>query len=160
MVQRFERSGNAKMIILVISDFDPDGEEICMSHIRSIRDDFGIENVMAKKVALTHEQVKEFGLTNYVQAKKPKGKKGEDPDPEAQNKYNRFVEKAGNDHAFELEAIPPATRARLLDEAIRSVMDIDAFNAEVEAEKQEAAKLQGLRVAIAPMLMDALRDFA
>jgi hypothetical protein len=158
MVQRFKASGKANLIILVISDFDPDGEEICMSHTRSIRDDFGVENVLAKKVCLTHEQVKRFGLKNWVPAKKPKGKKGEEADSEAQNKYNRFVAKYGNDHAYELEAIPPATRAQLLDEAIRSVMDIDAFNAEVEAEKREAAKLQGLRESVGPMLAEAIDD--
>jgi hypothetical protein len=37
-------------------------------------------------------------------------------------------------------------------------MDIDAFNAELEAETREEAKLQGWREAIGPMLAEALED--
>jgi hypothetical protein len=158
MVERFRASGKSKLIILIISDFDPDGEEICMSFARSIRDDFGLDDVQAMKVCLTLEQTKQFKLENWVQAKKPRAKKDGSTDTEAQNKYNRFVLKAGNDHAFELEALPPAVRANLLDEAIRSVIDIEAFNHELEAEARDAAKLKGLREAVKPLLTKALNE--
>jgi hypothetical protein len=42
LVQRFRASGKEKLIPLVLSDFDPSGEEIAHSFVRSLRDDFGI----------------------------------------------------------------------------------------------------------------------
>lgn len=53
----------------MVSDFDPDGEEIAHSFARSMRDDFGIQKVHAVKVALTGEQVHEFGLPRLMVAK-------------------------------------------------------------------------------------------
>lgn len=58
--------------------------------------------------------------------------------------FAKFVEKYGRD-VYELEAVPPQTLQQWLQEAIDSVMDLDAFNAELEAEKRDAARLQDLR---------------
>jgi hypothetical protein len=70
MAQRFLSSGKAKLVILVLSDFDPDGEGIAESFGRSMRDDFGIEGVVAIKAALTHDQVGELGLQPEMEAKR------------------------------------------------------------------------------------------
>jgi len=58
------------------------------------------------------------------------------------------------EHVFELEAIPPATLQRYLEEAIDAVIDVDLFNAEVDREKQDAAYLQGIRRRAHAMLGD------
>ena len=47
MVNRFEQSGKESLILLILSDFDPDGEEIAASFPRSLRDDFGLSHVTA-----------------------------------------------------------------------------------------------------------------
>ncbi len=47
MVQRFTQSGKALLVLLILSDFDPDGEEIAKSFPRSLRDDFGLSDVIA-----------------------------------------------------------------------------------------------------------------
>ena len=41
--------------------------------------------------------------------------------------------------------------------AIDEVLDIDAFNQEVDREKKDAAKLEKLRRVVKPLLIDALR---
>ena len=62
IAQRFKASGKDKLILLGVSDFDPDGDEIGHSLARSLRDDFGIANIEPIKVALTAEQVSALKL--------------------------------------------------------------------------------------------------
>lgn len=142
LAERYQKSGREKLILLVLSDFDPDGEEICHSFARSLRDDFGIRQVQAIKVALTQEQVQQFRLPANMEAKKGSAN------------YQKFAAKYG-DQVFELEALPPAELQRLLREAIDSVLDIDAFNGEIDAEKQDAAFLDTARRRVLPLLSEA-----
>jgi hypothetical protein len=127
-------SGKQRLVILVISDFDPDGDEIAHSLARSLRDDFGIANIDAVKVALRAEQVAELDLPpSMIGAKRTSAN------------YTRFVEQYGSDEVYELEALSPQTLQELLDEAIGSVLDVEAFNAEVTSEKHDAIHLGAVR---------------
>jgi ParB/RepB/Spo0J family partition protein len=141
LVERFSRSGKEKLVLLMLSDFDPDGEEIGHSFARSLRDDFWIKEsqIQAIKVGLTRTQVDELGLPPNMLAK-----------PSSSN-YNRFLGQHGR-HAYELEAVDPGTLQQMLERAIQSVIDHDAFNAEIEAEKADAAFLETQRAAILTML--------
>jgi len=132
MAQRFRKSGKQNLILLVLSDFDPDGEEIAHSFGRSMRDDFGIENIKPIKVALTSEQVRDLNLPPQLAAKK------------TSSNYSKFSEKYG-DQVFELEAVEPAVLQNILRESILGVIDIQAFNAEIDREKRDAAFLDGVR---------------
>jgi hypothetical protein len=69
MAQRYRKSGKGKLLLLILSDFDPDGEEIAHSLARSLRDDFDIPEVEPIKVALTAAHVREFNLPPMLQAK-------------------------------------------------------------------------------------------
>jgi hypothetical protein len=117
---------------LCLSDFDPDGEEISNSFARTIRDDYGIRDIIPIKVALTGEQVRELALPPKLKAK------------ETSSNYDRFVNEHG-DHAYELEAVDPETLERILTEAVDSVIDIDLFNAEIDRDQEDAAKLDAIR---------------
>jgi hypothetical protein len=141
MAQRFRRSGKQKLILLALSDFDPEGEDIAHSFARSLRDDFGIVGVEAIKVALTAEQVADMGLPPIMKAKKDS------------SRYQGFVDRYGDD-VFELEAIPPDRLQSILSNAIDAVIDVKAFNAEVDAEKRDAAHLDGVRRHVHDMLRD------
>lgn len=132
IARRFERSGKDRLLLLIATDFDPDGEEIAHSLARSLRDDFGIECIEAVKVALTAEQVEAFNLPPRLKAK------------QTSSRYKRFADSHGDD-VFELEAIPPAELQRLFREAIDNVMDVEAFNAELDAERKDAAFLDEAR---------------
>ena len=131
MHQRFVASGKEKLVLLVLSDFDSEGEDIPHSFARSMRDDFGIDDVMAVKVALTHEQVRLAGL-------QPNRLK------EGSSRAKRFRELYGED-TYELEAVPPAALQQYLHDAIVNVIDIDLYNAEVEEEEKDAAHLEAVR---------------
>jgi hypothetical protein len=91
MARRFFRSGKQRFILLVVSDFDPDGEEIAHSLARSLRDDFSVRRIEPVKVALTADQVEQFALASDAEAKRTSAN------------YQKFVQRHGKD-VFELEA--------------------------------------------------------
>jgi hypothetical protein len=139
MALRFRKSGKERLVLLAMSDFDPDGEDIAHSFARSMRDDFGIKKIEPMKVALTSRQVRDLKLPPRLKAK------------EGSSGYESFVEKYGDD-VFELEAVPPDQLQAILRDAIDAVLDVAAFNAEVEAEKRDAAYLEGVRKTVHEML--------
>ena len=146
MAQRFRRSGKDRLIVLILSDFDPDGEAIAESFARSMRDDFAIEELVPIKVALTAEQVTTLGLRPEMQAKK------------SSQQYGKFARQHGT-NVFELEAVPPDVLQRLLAEAIGAVLDVETWNGDVEAEREDAVFLEQARqracLALADMKDDA-----
>jgi hypothetical protein len=68
MKNRYETSGKEKLIIILVSDFDPSGEWIATSFARSMRDDFGLD-IHPFKAALTYEQVTTINLPPSVEIK-------------------------------------------------------------------------------------------
>ncbi len=133
MARRYEKSGKEKLVLLIVSDFDPDGENIAHSFARSMRDDFGIDNIHPIKVALTADQIDQYDLPIGGKAK-----------PRAST-YKAFCARYGDDVVFELEALAPADLQTILRQAIESVIDIEAYNQEVERERQDAAQLEVVR---------------
>ena len=131
MLQRFRKSGKERMVLIVVSDFDPEGESICESFARSMRDDFGVD-ISCVKAALTYQQTQELELPPALQAK------------DTSSRYAGFVEKYGDD-VYELEALPPEQLQELVDEAVRSVIDVDLFNAEQEKERTDSQWLDVTR---------------
>ncbi len=131
MLQRYLKSGKERMVLVVVSDFDPEGESICESFARSMRDDFGVD-IACIKAALTYQQTQELKLPPALQAK------------DTSSRYAGFVDKYGDD-VYELEALPPEKLQDLVDEAIRSVIDIDLFNAELEKERTDSQWLDVTR---------------
>ena len=99
IAERFKKSGKDKLVLLFVSDFDPEGEDIGHSFARSMRDDFGIDEIHPVKVALTAKQVKHFKLPPIMQAK------------ESSSRHAKFVAKHGHD-VFELEALERVCLAR------------------------------------------------
>jgi len=131
MLQRYRKSGKERMVLIVVSDFDPEGESICESFARSMRDDFGVD-IACVKAALTYQQTRELDLPPALQAK------------ETSSRYAGFVKKYGND-VYELEALPPKQLQDLVDEAVRSVINIDLFNAEQDRERADSQWLDVTR---------------
>jgi ParB-like chromosome segregation protein Spo0J len=134
LVNRFGASGKERLILLTLSDFDPDGEEISHSFARSLRDDFYVDedDITPIKVALTADQVEELQLPPVMSAKA------------SSTNYERFVEEYG-ETVYELEAVPARELQHILQEAIETVLDVEAFNHEIEAEKADATYLKAAR---------------
>ena len=134
MAARYFRSNKETLVLLIVSDFDPDGETIAESFARSMRDDFSIRDIHPVKVALTKDQVLERSLPPSMDAKTTSAN------------YKKFVAKYGTD-AYELEALQPADLQEILREAILSVMDLELFNLEVDREREDAAEIKKRRLA-------------
>lgn len=105
------------------------------SFARSMRDDFFVENIHAIKVALTAEQVERYHLPPNMTAK------------EQSANYKKFVARHGR-QVFEVEALQPAQLQDELRRAIDAVIDVPAFNAELNREKLDAAYLSGVRTTV------------
>ena len=135
MAERYEASGKAKLVVLILSDLDPDGDEIAQSFARSMRDDFDIEKIYPIKVALTWQQITALGLPPSPDRKAKTDSKN----------YKKYVDRYGRDDVWELEALSPQQLQKILDEAIRGVINIDFFNQEMRNEKSECIELNKYR---------------
>lgn len=131
---RWRESRKNKLVVIVMSDHDPDGEMIADSLVGYMRDDFGIPNyrIVPVRAALTADHCKQFDIPADVDAK-----------PTSTN-YQRFVKRHGTG-ACELEAVPPRRLQQMLRDAIESVLDHDAFAAEQEQERADAAEIDTAR---------------
>jgi hypothetical protein len=145
IVERFKRSGKDRLCLLVLGDFDPEGVNIGESLLQSIREDFGVENAQAIRVGLKPEHIERFNIHNNTEAKKDSAR------------YKGFVKRFGK-KVYELEALSPEQLQTILSEAIDSVIDAEAFNAELEAEKSDAAYLQAVREQIYEDALELIDD--
>ena len=122
------------MIILAVSDLDPDGDAIAHSLGQRLRDDFHVGNVEVIKCALTMEQVRSLKLPNKYERAKAKSAN-----------RDRYVRAYQTDFVWELEALDPKVLQRLLTAAIDVVIDRRAFNAEIAQERADAAHNAAMR---------------
>jgi hypothetical protein len=127
IARRYRASGKAGLIVLVLSDFDPEGGDIPNAMAITLRDEFGVSEARIYKVGLRLDQVRALGLQPIMTAK------------ESSSRYDKFVaDQDGRDVVHELEAVNPETLAAMLEDAITKVIDIDLFNREVaQAEADE-----------------------
>lgn len=130
---RFKKSGAEKLILIIVSDFNPDGERIAESFARYLRDDFTLA-IHPINAGLTHAQTQEFNLPF-----------GMDINEKSSVNKKWFQAKYGAASAFEMDALEPGQLQTIVRNVIESVIDTDAFNAEAEFEKEDAAYLEGLR---------------
>jgi hypothetical protein len=130
------------LIILAIADFDPAGIMIARSFCQRVHDYFHIplSKIEARKIALTEDQTVDLPVGGNV---------GDKSDVNAPY----FVEHYGEE-TYEVEALEPEELERLTVEAIESVLDVDAFNAEVEAEKVDWEFLSAKRRTMAKLMLE------
>ncbi|MBA7532115.1 hypothetical protein ES705_24341 [subsurface metagenome] len=113
--------------VLQLTDFDPSGEDM----VRDLEDRltrYGAADFEVKKIALTSDQVSTLALP-------PMPAKTSDP------RYERFAASYGEE-VVELDAIPPDELDRIVTAAITSLIDQDAWNAEIAKARQEKEEAQ------------------
>lgn len=127
---RYLASGKQRLIVIVLSDYDPEGEVIPHVGGRTLRDDLQVpqENLTIIKAGVTREQIAKYGLRPMNFAK------------EASSNWDWFVQRNGGDNTvYELEALNPEDMLMDLDTVIKNVIDIDLFNREVKIEQDQDA---------------------
>jgi hypothetical protein len=132
IAERYRRSGKDRPVLLLVSDPDPADDTIAGSFAESMDRDFGIAKIDAFKVALTIDQVREFGLEPSMEAKK------------SSPTYRAFVERYGITTAYELEAMRPADLQQVLRDAVDQVIDREAFEAEKEIQQDDLRQIISL----------------
>lgn len=145
MWRRYKNSGKGMLVLLMLTDFDPDGEQIAASFARSMRDDFGLSKIHPVKVALTDDDVRSYSLPSDMDAK-----------PSSPN-YKKFLAKYGT-KAVELDAAPVTLLQSKLREAIRSAIDVREFNAQIELERQDAAYIEAHRQVVFEAIRSARHE--
>jgi hypothetical protein len=134
LYRRYRDSGKRRLIVIVLSDYDPEGEMIPQVGGRTLRDDFGVEHFEIIKAGVTREQIEEYSLPPQNFAK------------ETSSNHQWFVDRnGGDDTVYELEALDPPAMLADLENVIKNVIDIDLFNREAAAEQDEAAYLEAAR---------------
>jgi len=131
--ERYRKSRKDCLVVIVLSDFDPEGEWIPLVGGQTLRDDFGVEagKLRIIKAGVTKEQILKYNLPSMNFAK------------ESSSNHQWFVDRnGGDDSVYELEALNPADMLRDLDNVIRSVIDVELYNREVEIEKSESPYLE------------------
>lgn len=130
LASRFRRSGKRELVLLILADFDPDGEEIAASLARSLRDDFSVPQhaLRAIKVGLTFQDVLDNDFPSNLEAK------------DGSAHYSKFVQKYG-DRVVELDAAPVEWIQEKLRGALEAHLDMAKFNAQAFAEQEDAVTI-------------------
>lgn len=132
--KRFKESGKRNMIVVYISDLDPEGLNMPSAFKKYLNYDFGVDCTVLR-AAVTMDQVHKFNLPSDADVK-PLGCRAKG-----------YVQQYGN-RCWELDSMPPQL---LVDEAIKvakGCLDIDILNRAFEKEKINDVKLARLNAAI------------
>jgi hypothetical protein len=149
LYQRFSDSGKERLIVIVLSDFDPEGEQIVQVGGRTLRDDFFVaeEDLVIIKAGVTREQIQRYNLAPQNFAK------------EGSSNRDWFVERnGGDDTVWELEALHPEAMANDLEKVVQGVIDLDLFNREAAIEQEEAVYLEAARKKAIPALAGLAKE--
>jgi hypothetical protein len=130
LAQRFNRSGKRRMILLFVTDHDPEGVDIPHTFHQSLVEDVEVDGsrVISKRVAITLEQAEERDLP-------PNAAK------EDSSRFDSYTERTGSTESWELEALDPDDLAEITRQAIESHIDANRFNRQVELENEDMADL-------------------
>ena len=141
---RFRASGKSALVMFILTDCDPAGDSICESTTHSMRDEFGIGSVCAIRVAMTHQQADEQGVSQSADVMTAK----------ESSVTPKFIRRHGRNDCYELEAVSPEVLSQWLDEAIRSNIDVEAYNFEVDQQAKDVAKIRATRA----VTLEAIRS--
>lgn len=130
---RFRESGKDRLILFILSDHDPDGLFLGESVGHNLLRDKHVtaDRLTSIRVGLTREQAEELDLpTNNEPKDRPRNR--------------NYIREHGN-VIWELDAASEDYLRSILDDAIRSKLDLDLFNGELQREKDEAVFLDTMR---------------
>lgn len=137
MANAFRASGKSRMVLLVVSDYDPEGLALARDAVRSLRDLWDIP-IDYHRVAVTDIQIKDQGLYGDFNPAKP-----------LSTHLDAFIEETGGTETWECEALDPEYLQDELRSAILANMNLEIFQAAREKELEEIKAVQKTRAEIA-----------
>lgn len=121
-----DRYGCDRATVLYLGDLDPSGEDM----VRDIDDRLGMFAsgfVRVVKVALTIEQVTEFGLPP-------------NPTKLSDSRAKAFIQEYGRS-SWEVDALPPKVLNNLITEALEGIVDLDKMDKWIDREGEDKERL-------------------
>ncbi len=116
-------------IIFYLGDHDPSGEDM-VRDIQERLEEFGVENLEVRKLALTMAQIKRF-------------KPPPNPAKISDSRAAAYIAKFGNE-SWEVDALPPRELTRIIRDAFVSVIDQELMDAVIEKENTDKQRLKKL----------------
>ncbi len=133
---------DAKLVLIFVSDHDPEGFDLMDDAVRSLRDKHLIP-VEAIRAAVTKEQVKRFHLqSNFAK--------------ETSARFKSYVQRTGTNQTWECEALPPEDLRRAVYDSILSALNVEQLGAVQKLETEEQKQLERIRKRIAPAMRKIL----
>jgi len=126
--ERFKRD-EKPVVILYVGDHDPSGLDM-LRDIDSRLCEFETEQFQVVHVALTMEQIEEF---------RPPPNPAKTTDPRSTG----YIAEHG-DNSWELDALSPSDLERIVREAVEGFLDKEQFDAILEEERDDIAKLDDI----------------
>ena len=131
---RFKASGKEKLVVIFVTDHDPEG--LCMpeAFLKYFEYDHGI-NADVRRAALTYDQILDFDLPHDAEAKP------------SSSRYDNYVKECGS-RCWELDAIDVGTLIELVRDACTSCLDMKLLNQALEREEEADVKLARINKAV------------
>jgi hypothetical protein len=151
VAKRFDASGKDKLVVIYVSDLDPEGLDMPSSWKKYLEHDFD-KKATVYRAAVTPKQVKKYNAVTPKQVKKYKLP----PDADVKLSSSRaqgFIEKYGN-QCWELDGVPEKILIEQVSRAVRAVLDIEALNRAFAREKEADVKLARIATSVRPFVTD------
>jgi hypothetical protein len=141
---RFRASGKDQLIVVYVSDLDPEGVDMPASFKKYLAHDFSIDATVIR-AAVTPEQVKQYDLPPDIDVKLSSAR------------ANGFIAQYGT-KCWELDSMPPQILINEVSNVVKQCLDLDAFNAAMQAEREADIELARMKAAIVVFARDRYRD--
>ena len=141
---RFEQSGKDNLVVIYVSDLDPEGLDMPASWKKYLEHDFGVEAAVYR-AAVTPDQVKKYDLP---------------PDADVKLTSSRapaFVRDYG-DQCWELDSMPEQVLIDEVSKSISAVLDIGALNRAFAREKECDVKLARIAASVRAFVTDKFKE--
>lgn len=143
VADRFKRSGKDQLIVIYVSDLDPEGMDMPASWKKYLLHDFGIE-ASVFRAAVTPEQVERHDLPPDAEVKL------------SSSRASRFIEEHG-EQCWELDSMPEAVLIDEVSRAVKSVLDLRALSRALAKEQAVDVDLARLGACVRAFVNDQIR---
>jgi hypothetical protein len=134
VAERFKRSGKDKLVVVYVSDLDPEGVDMPSSWKKYLQHDFNVE-ARVYRATVTPEQVEKYNLPPDADVKLSSTRAG------------KFIQEYG-DQCWELDSMPEQILIDEVSKTVRAMLDVAALNRAFEREQKADVKLAGIEAAV------------
>jgi hypothetical protein len=140
VAERFKRSGKGKLVVVYVSDLDPEGIDMPASWKKYLWHDFHVEAAVYR-ATVTLEQVRKYHLPPDADVKL------------SSSRARKFIQEHG-DQCWELDSMPEQILIDEVSTAARAMLDIDALNRAFEREREGDIKLARIEAGVRSFITD------